>query len=163
MQTKNNIQTSPNLPGVFAKPFAYLPAKIHSQLLVVFLNRILSTSLKAGDLDFLRNKKLIIEVRDAYIRYSVSVANGRLMTMPLDNSSDLMIRANMYDFLMLAARKEDPDTLVFQRRLVMQGDTELGLELKNFLDGLDMESAGLFPVIESLLNKSLPLYRRLFA
>ena len=163
MQTKNNIQTSANLPGILAKPFGYLPVKIHSQLLVVFLNRILSAPLKEGDLDFLQNKKLIIEVRDAYIRYSVSVVNGRLMAIPLDNNSDLMIKANMYDFLMLAARKEDPDTLVFQRRLVMQGDTELGLELKNFLDSLDMESSGLFPVIESLLNKGLPLYRRLFA
>jgi len=124
---------------------------------------MLIASLKQGDLDFLRNKKLNIEVKDAHINYRMSISNGRLVTAPLADDSDLMIRANTYDFLMLIARKEDPDTLVFQRRLVMQGDTELGLELKNFLDSLDMEASGLFTVIESMLNKGLPIYRRLFA
>jgi predicted lipid carrier protein YhbT len=32
---------------------------------------------------------------------------------------------------MIAARKQDPDTLFFQRRLVIEGDTELGLYVKN--------------------------------
>ena len=31
-------------------------------------------------------------------------------------------------------RLEDPDTLFFSRRLVIEGDTELGLALKNALD-----------------------------
>lgn len=162
MHTSNNVKSSAYLPGLLAWPFKYVPTKVHSQLLVLFLNRMLSTSLKEGELDFLRNKKLNIEVKDAHINYSISLSNGQLHAVPLADCSDLMIRANMYDFLMLAARKEDPDTLVFQRRLVMQGDTELGLELKNFLDGLDMETSGLFTVIESMLNKGLPVYRRLF-
>jgi hypothetical protein len=34
----------------------------------------------------------------------------------------------------LALRREDPDTLFFTRRLVLEGDTELGLALKNALD-----------------------------
>jgi len=163
MHTNNNINSSARLPEIVSWPFRYVPTKVHSQLLVLFLNRMLITSLKQGDLDFLRNKKLNIEVKDAHINYSMGISNDRLITMPLAGDSDLMIRANTYDFLMLVARKEDPDTLVFQRRLVMQGDTELGLELKNFLDSLDMESSGLFTVIESMLNKGLPLYRRLFS
>lgn len=40
----------------------------------------------------------------------------------------------------LAMRKEDPDTLFFSRRLSMQGDTELGLLLKNTLDALELPS-----------------------
>ena len=40
----------------------------------------------------------------------------------------------------LAMRKEDPDTLFFSRRLSMQGDTELGLLLKNTLDSLELPS-----------------------
>jgi len=40
-------------------------------------------------------------------------------------------------FLALALRREDPDTLFFSRRLVLEGDTELGLALKNALDALD--------------------------
>ena len=37
-------------------------------------------------------------------------------------------------------RKEDPDTLFFSRRQSMQGDTELGLLLKNTLDALELPS-----------------------
>ena len=42
--------------------------------------------------------------------------------------ADLTIRASAQDFLQLAQRQVDPDTLFFSRRLVMEGDTEL-LEL----------------------------------
>ncbi|MCV5960072.1 SCP2 sterol-binding domain-containing protein, partial [Escherichia coli] len=39
----------------------------------------------------------------------------------------------------IAGRKEDPDTLFFQRRLSIEGDTELGLEVKNLMDSVDLE------------------------
>ena len=39
--------------------------------------------------------------------------------------------------LALALRREDPDTLFFKRRLVMTGDTDLGLVVKNALDAID--------------------------
>ena len=40
---------------------------------------------------------------------------------------------------MLATRSEDSDTLFFQRRLSLEGSTELGLQLKNLLDGIEMD------------------------
>lgn len=33
----------------------------------------------------------------------------------------------------------DPDTLFFQRRLVIEGDTELGLYVKNLMDAIELE------------------------
>lgn len=116
-----------------------------------------------GDLDFLENRRLCVKVNDAGICYYMSLINECLVNVAPGSKNDLTIQASIYDFLTLAARQEDPDTLVFQRRLVMQGNTELGLELKNFLDGLDIESSGSFAKIESLLQKGLPLYRRLFS
>lgn len=50
---------------------------------------------------------------------------------------DLTIRSSVSGFLALALRREDPDTLFFTRRLVMTGDTELGLVVKNVLDAID--------------------------
>lgn len=41
---------------------------------------------------------------------------------------------------MIAARKEDPDTLFFQRRLRIEGDTELGLYVKNLMDSIDLDT-----------------------
>jgi len=139
-----------------------MPTKFHSSLLVAFLNRLLLKPIQDGELDFLEYKKINIRVADANIVYAMTFSNGQLKSVAMSESYDLLLKANVYDFLMLAARKEDADTQVFQRRLVMQGDTELGLELKNFIDGLDVESSGLLSFIESILNKSLPLYRRLF-
>lgn len=155
--------SSPHFPKLLDLPFKLMPAKLHSQLLAVFLNRILSQQLKDGELDFLRDRCLRVNVRDTSILYDISLVDGHLVPVPTGNRSDLIIQASVYDFLIIAARREDPDSLVFQRRLIMQGDTELGLELKNFLDSLDIESTGSFAVIESLLQNSLPVYRRLFS
>ncbi len=44
----------------------------------------------------------------------------------------------MHDFYLLATRQEDPDALFFSRRLLVEGDTELGLIAKNTLDGLNL-------------------------
>lgn len=41
----------------------------------------------------------------------------------------------------LTLRLEDPDTLFFNRRLLIEGDTDLGLRVKNMLDGVELEAA----------------------
>jgi predicted lipid carrier protein YhbT len=50
---------------------------------------------------------------------------------------DLRIAATARDFGALAAGEEDADTLYFGRRLVIEGDTELALMVKNTLDALE--------------------------
>jgi predicted lipid carrier protein YhbT len=52
---------------------------------------------------------------------------------------DVTIRASAADYLALALRREDPDTLFFTRRLAIEGDTDLGLIVKNALDAIDWE------------------------
>ncbi|MBP6514766.1 MAG: SCP2 sterol-binding domain-containing protein, partial [Steroidobacteraceae bacterium] len=49
-------------------------------------------------------------------------------------------RGSATDLLLLASRLEDADTLFFQRRLRLTGDTELGLTARNLLDQLPWES-----------------------
>lgn len=53
--------------------------------------------------------------------------------------ADVSFSADASDLLMIAARKQDPDTLFFQRRLVIEGDTELGLHVKNLMDAIELE------------------------
>ena len=55
---------------------------------------------------------------------------------PAFGRPDVTIRASLADYAALVLRREDPDTLFFTRRLVIEGDTALGLELKNALDAL---------------------------
>lgn len=59
---------------------------------------------------------------------------------PAFGPPDVTVRASLRDFVAIALRREDPDALFFQRRLVMEGDTELGHGLKNALDGLSLRS-----------------------
>lgn len=53
-------------------------------------------------------------------------------------SADVSISGSFDAFLKLAAQRVDPDTLFFQRELLIEGDTELGLELKNLFDRVDL-------------------------
>ncbi len=50
--------------------------------------------------------------------------------------ADITLTATAQDFLEIALGREDPDTLFFNRRLVMEGDTELALLVKNHLDAI---------------------------
>jgi predicted lipid carrier protein YhbT len=38
----------------------------------------------------------------------------------------------------LATRRADPDMMFFDRRLLIEGDTETGLRLKNILDAIEL-------------------------
>jgi predicted lipid carrier protein YhbT len=57
----------------------------------------------------------------------------------LAGPGEATIRGSLAAFKTLAERKQDPDQLFFQRRLVIEGDTELGLALKNLLDSLEWQ------------------------
>jgi len=52
---------------------------------------------------------------------------------------DVTFTASAEDFARLSLRLEDPDTLFFNRRLLIEGDTDLGLTLKNLLDAVDWD------------------------
>jgi len=171
MIQQNNVnfrlEKSPILPRYLSTTFSFIPSKVHANMLVQFLNKLLMEQMREGDLDFLMDKCLCININDAKIKFYISLIktndiNRKLISMPFNKNNDIEITASTYDFLQLAARQQDPDALMFQRRLIIQGSTELGLQIKNFLDGLDLESSVVFSKIELILKKSLPLFRRLF-
>ena len=152
----------PLLPSTLSLPLKLIPSSIHNRTLVATLNRIFQNDLQEGELDFLLGKTVQITVEDAGIEYRLSLSEGKLIPANRNQAPDLLLKGTIYDYLLLASRREDTDTLFFSRRLHMQGDTELGLYVKNFLDGLDMDSHKLSAYMERALQKSLPVYERLF-
>ena len=136
---KTEILRSPRFPKPLALPLGLIPSSVHSTLLVQALNRIFRPELSDGDLDFLEDRIMVIRVTDARICYRLTLENGRLKAAQGTNPEDLTIEGTIYDFLLLATRREDPDTLFFNRRLKLGGNTELGLYVKNFLDSLELE------------------------
>ncbi len=115
-----------------------LPAYPGSLLLVTALNTVLGTQLPADVKQYLAKKKLRIHVRDARLTFDFTCVAGRFVACQPQPATDLTVSANAQDFVRLARRQEDPDTLFFNRRLSMEGDTELGLVVKNALDALEL-------------------------
>lgn len=93
---------------------------------------------RRGELEFLEGRWLSIHVRDIGLLWYTSVVDGRLVVSQ-QADADVSFSADASDLLMIAARKQDPDTLFFQRRLVIEGDTELGLYVKNLMDAIELE------------------------
>ncbi|WP_456414262.1 ubiquinone anaerobic biosynthesis accessory factor UbiT [Thiolapillus sp.] len=129
--------TPPRAGTLLTLPGKLLPGRLHSQGLTLLLNRLLSDPLANGELDFLQDRILQIEVMDLALDYRLTLRQGRLAAAPAQSAADVRFGGKAREFLLLALNEEDPDTLFFQRRLQLEGDTELGLEIKNLLYSLD--------------------------
>ena len=120
-----------------AFPLRLVPAVLHSRALAGILNQVMKEAMEEGELDFLEGRRIAIEIDDIGVRYRLGLDGGRIRGYGEDRPADASISGGLHEFLLLAARREDADTLFFQRRLRMSGDTELGLYLKNFLDAFE--------------------------
>lgn len=127
----------PLFPRPLTRLLAALPQYPHAVLFAGVLNRLVTPQVRNRDLAPLHGKHLCIRVQDAGIEFHFSVGRGGFVARPRRGAPDVTIAAAARDFLLLALRREDPDTLFFNRRLVMEGDTELGLLLKNTLDAVE--------------------------
>ena len=148
-------------PSLLAKPVALIPGRAHATVVSKLLNRLLARHNADGDLDFMTGRILRVEVRDAGIRFNLAFDGNRLLAAAEDKTPDLVFRGNVHDFLLLAARREDSDTLFFQRRLQIEGDTDMGLEIKNLLDAIDVGALLNDHLVDPLLGRAVHLYERL--
>jgi O2-independent ubiquinone biosynthesis accessory factor UbiT len=85
-------------------------------------------------LEPLRGKILRLEVPG--LPFAPQLTLDAIGLRPAFGKADVTVRASLADYAALALRREDPDTLFFSRRLVIEGDTALGLIVKNALDSL---------------------------
>ena len=80
----------------------------------------------------------------------IGVENGKPELLKNRQPPDVSISGNLEEFVLLASNREDPDTQFFQRRITIEGDTELGLEVKNLIYSLDPDR--LPAAVNRLLN-----------
>lgn len=125
------------IPPPVAALLRRLPAYPGSALAATALNRVVGPHLPADVRAALADRRLRLRVKDAGLAFDYMWRGGRFMALAPGARADLEITATARDFLALARREEDPDTLFFSRRLAMEGDTELGLLVKNTLDAID--------------------------
>jgi O2-independent ubiquinone biosynthesis accessory factor UbiT len=126
------------LPKRVSDILSVLPKYPQTLLFVQAVNLALGNTLRSEVMQPLQSKLISIRVTDAGVAFYFTLRSRGLVACRRIREPDLTISASAYDFLMLALRKEDPDTLFFSRRLCMEGDTELGLLVKNTLDALEL-------------------------
>ncbi len=125
-------------PPLLASTVARLPTQPPSLVFSLLANRVLWPALQELDYAPLIGRRYAIRVKDLGLTLRFTVTPRGFS--PDSSSADLTISASARDFLLLMSRREDPDTLFFSRRLVSEGDTELGLVVKNLLDALDPDA-----------------------
>ncbi|MCS3460086.1 SCP2 domain-containing protein [Aeromonas sp. BIGb0445] len=125
-------------PQLLRRPLGLVPFTLQRRLMEPLLARVFREAIADGDLDFLTDKWLKVEVTDLALSWFISLREGQLAVVKGAPRVDVSFSGGAEDLILIAARKEDPDTLFFQRRLKIEGDTELGLELKNLIDSLDL-------------------------
>jgi predicted lipid carrier protein YhbT len=128
------------LPSALARLVARLPQWPPSAALAAALSLALGRLIEVEPLQPLRGKRLELRVIDAGLRLRLTFTGRRFAPVFDAQPADVTISAGAYDFLLLARRQADPDSLFFSRRLVMEGDTELGLLVKNTLDAVDFSA-----------------------
>nr|WP_210731406.1 SCP2 domain-containing protein [Vibrio aestuarianus] len=120
-------------------PLHLLPQTVQKKALLEGLKTIFHEALEDGDFDFLEGKWLKVSIRDLNLSWYISYEMQRLVVADKAQQEDVSFSGNLNDLVLIAGRKEDPDTLFFQRRLSIEGDTELGLEVKNLMDSVDLD------------------------
>ncbi|EAM8584305.1 SCP2 domain-containing protein [Salmonella enterica] len=125
-------------PSLMSVPVKLTPFALKRQVLEQVLSWQFRQALADGELEFLEGRWLRIHVRDIDLKWYTTVENEKLIVSQ-QADADVSFSADASDLLMIAARKQDPDTLFFQRRLVIEGDTELGLYVKNLMDAIELE------------------------
>ena len=129
---------NPVFPPQLAHVVARLPVAPPSRVFSMVANRLLWPALKSLDGQALVGRRYAIRVKDLGLSLRFTVTPRGFAAD--SGAPDLTISATARDFLLLLARREDPDTLFFSRRLVSEGDTELGLIVKNLLDAIDPDT-----------------------
>lgn len=130
------VEKAPQMLGLTLR---CIPFSVKKQVIEQLLQIQFKHSLDDGDLDFLENRWLKIQVTDLELVWFVSLIDNKLV-VSREEIADVSFIGNANDLIMIATRRQDPDTLFFQRRLIVEGDTELGLYVKNLMDSIEIEA-----------------------
>lgn len=113
-----------------------VPVAWQARALEAVIQRVLMAPIAEGALDLLATRRIGIEVSDLGLCWVLALRDGRMQVCAANETAEATVRGTATDLLLLASRREDADTLFFQRRLILTGDTELGLTARNLLDQL---------------------------
>ena len=113
-----------------------LPVQPPSFVLARVLDRVLLPRMPVDARAALGNRTVEIAISDLGLCVRLQLAAGGFRGAPWRSPTALRIAAPATSYLRLLRGDDDADRLFFERALVMEGDTEMGLVLKNTLDAI---------------------------
>ncbi|WP_102798870.1 ubiquinone anaerobic biosynthesis accessory factor UbiT [Bowmanella denitrificans] len=149
------LQHSQTLVRPAVMLFGLAPERLQTGVLSALFNQALRPLLEANELDFLGDAWVQVHIRDINQNWFFSVHKQQIQ-VARQAQAKVCFSAALHDLLMLASQSVDPDTLFFQRKLSISGDTELGLALKNLLDSLELAE------LPPFVRKPLAFYATLY-
>lgn len=143
-------------PQALTRIATRMPARLNTLVVEKLVNSAFGEQIGDGDFDFLSGKVLQVEIIDASLFVGLSFADGRISCQHFSrysHTADVTLSVESENAIQLIQQEVDPDTLFFQRKLKINGDTELAHHVKNTIDTLDPE------VIPSFVLKLVSQYR----
>ncbi|AOE50133.1 ubiquinone anaerobic biosynthesis accessory factor UbiT [Kangiella sediminilitoris] len=138
-----------------------LPKGVNVRLIQWVLNNRLLPQLTGQEFKYLEGRQLAIEIKDARLIVIIGYSSSRLCCYDLLNGTknqeyryDATLSIDTLCAIELMQQTVDPDTLFFQRKLSIRGDTELAHHVKNTLDTLPSE------VIPNIVRQIMSVYAR---
>lgn len=117
-----------------------MPEWLKLKLVTAALNHFFKSAIEEGDLDFLEDQVFMLLVEDLDYSVKITLQDEKLVVLNDRRiEADVTLKSTFNPLVLMISRKEDPDTLFFNRALSLEGSTALGLEIKNWLDSLDLD------------------------
>lgn len=113
-----------------------LPVWPPSMLTAQALNRLWWPMVDGEARQALSGRVVMLQVDDLGLSFRLIAQAQGLAPAPGGQPATLSLRASALVYWRLLQGQDDPDTLFFDRLMVMEGDTEFGLLLKNTLDAV---------------------------
>jgi predicted lipid carrier protein YhbT len=142
-QPTGSATSAPQLPAPLARLAGgvrelvrRLPVEPPSFVAARLLDRLLLPRLDQGQREALAQRTVEVEVTELGLRVRLRLGPRGFSVAPARQPPAVRIRARADALWRLARGDDDADRLFFERALVMEGDTEYGLVLKNTLDAI---------------------------
>jgi predicted lipid carrier protein YhbT len=124
-------------PAFFSKLGKHIPAPLASLPLLAMLEIARRREWLLAP-DTLYGKSFLITIEDLGLQLKFICEQGvfkpQMSAQANSHPADVRLSAMAIDFFQMASGMEDADTLFFKRRLKIEGDTELGVAVKYWLD-----------------------------
>lgn len=135
-----------------------MPSPLFNTLLSRAANQTLNKQIKNGELDFLQGHYWEITLTDLPLTFYLTLYRGQLQVTQNPQNAKVAFHGPLKSFMVLTLQWDDPDTLFFNRELSVSGDTEMGLQIKNFMHSIEAKEVLATPVYQLISGTYQKLY-----